>query len=44
MVEEPNENEEKKNENNNNNQIIKESTVTNGNDKSMEFDKYFGKK
>ena len=43
MVEEPNENEEKKNENNNN-QIIKESTVTNGNDKSMEFDKYLGKK
>ena len=44
MVEEPNENEEKKNENNNNNQIIKESTVINGNDKSMEFDKYLGKK
>ena len=47
MVLEENENEEKKNENNNinnNNEIVKESIITNGNDKSMDFDKYFGKK
>ena len=46
MVLEVDENNGNKLNNNNNNQIIKDSEIINGNEneKSMEFDKYFGKK